>query len=510
MILYLILKTISMLFFTSNCIWSAVHLRKKVNSPACNAFYAFIGLQSIANGILLGVQGIIQIDEMVYIAPSKCLIAFFFEVPMLVAQVFVIKLYQNDDGAAWSEFSWDIALQFQFIFNLVLFGSIDISIYIYKKRFDHRENYETWIPEIFPASILVTGCLFVPVHLAQLGWVWRPELSDFGGGEISSGTIQHLLWFSMAIGTLGLWIWPIVFPILYLMYLVVFLKLYRHWYICLKAFLTSASAFIGFKSVCHLYLISNTYTYTFGTNSFSLISKNFENLIIIYASFIGSQVLVNLIFNTCFTIYEAKKQRNIYNKLFLILRFTIIIALDYPTLFIQTSLLKNIANFDITVARRNAMNHHDEYGVLNPDVKYNNTINMLPNGYAVRWSELSWDFSMQLQFMIQFVLFVSIDSCFYHYKVNGHSVKKWQYILILIGVILALCALYVPVYWQLVGNNIFKPRINDYGGIVGPDEYGIIGLMYISIGVGFTGCVVWICVFIFLGLLYRYKCFCGH
>ena len=61
---------------------------------------------------------------------SKLLIAFGLEVPMLVAQVFVIKLFQNDGNAMWSEFSWEIALQFQFIFNLILFGSLETAFHL--------------------------------------------------------------------------------------------------------------------------------------------------------------------------------------------------------------------------------------------------------------------------------------------------------------------------------------------------------------------------------------------
>ena len=208
---------------------------------------------------------------------------------MLVAQVFVIKLFQNDGNAMWSEFSWEIALQFQFIFNLILFGSLETAFHIYEK-FDKK-----WILVIFPATILATGCLFTPVHLAQLGWVWQPELSDFGGGEISSGNIHHLLSFSMAIGTLGLWIWPIIFPILYLGSLRVCFKPYRPWYTCLKAFLKLASAFNGFWSVCHIYSIMDSAT---------LLTGDFRYVFYAYASFFGSQVAVNLVFDTVFTIYE--------------------------------------------------------------------------------------------------------------------------------------------------------------------------------------------------------------
>ena len=37
----------------------------------------------------------------------------------------------------------------------------------------------------------------------------------------------------------------------------------------------------------------------------------------------------------------------------------------------------------------------------------------------------------------------------------------------------------------------FNPIINDYGGFVDADDYGIIGLMYVPKGVGVAGCVFW-------------------
>ena len=222
----------------------------------------------------------------------------------------------------------------------------------------------------------------------------------------------------MAIGTLGLWIWPIIFLILYLGSLRVYFKFYRPWYTCLKAFLKLESAFKGFLSVCHIYSI---------LDSASLVTGNFRSLCIVYASLFGSQVFVNIVFETVFTTYEYAKEEEAYNKFLLIVRcIIIIIFFELPTLCFQALAMKKFANLKLS----DTIENHNWY-----------TTTEGPDPYFMRWSELGWDFSMQLQFMFQFILFSMIDLNFYF----GTFKKKSGLLL------LALCAYFTLVYLIQVG-----------------------------------------------------------
>ena len=197
------------------------------------------------------------------------------------------------------------------------------------------------------------------------------------------------------------------------------------------------------------------------------VTGNFRSLCIVYASLFGSQVFVNIVFETVFTIYEYAKEEEAYNKFFLIVRcIIIVIFFELPTLCFQALAMKKFANLKLS----DTIENHNWY-----------TTTEGPDPYFMRWSELGWDFSMQLQFMFQFILFSMIDLNFYF----GTFKKKSGLLL------LALCAYFTPVYLIQVGGVKFNPAKNDYGGVVDAGDYGTIGLMYVSIGVGIAGCVFW-------------------
>ena len=413
---YLVVKTLLTLFFIINCIWSAIHLYKQDqgNVLAIVFFIIFICLQSIANIVLLIVHGKNSLDELPKFIFSKFLIALCLEMPMVVSQAFVIKSIKQQDFI-WNDFSWDIAIQFQFIFNLVVFTAIDL-IYLLIDN-----ECKMWIPGAIFLSTLISGLVFTPVHLAQLGWRWQPELDDFRG-TIASGNTQNLLSFSMFFGAFGLWTWPVSFPICcWFVFEIISDDFSFKPLLLLKAFLIQFNIWNGIWSLVHLYSKSN---------------NNIESALISFAVFFTLQSLANLIYLIFF--FNGYKYTSI-------IKLVIAFVLEMPMLTSQAYAMRNMDN--------------------------------------LVWSDLNWDFGMQLQFIINTTLFVGIDLCLYN------NSKAWLSLAVLFPIMPVF--FFTPVYLALVGWKWTPNSLNYFGGVVGDNENGIVGLLYISMGFGVTGLWIW-------------------
>ena len=417
---YLVVKTLLTLFFIVNSIWSAIHLNKQDdrNVAAVVSFIVFVCLQSIANIVLLIGHGFDSNDEPhkinKIITLSKFLIALCLEMPMVVSQAFVIKSIKQ-----WNDFSWDVAIQFQFIFNLLLFTAIDL-IYLLIDNV-----YKMWIPGAIFLSTLISGSVFTPVHLVQFGLRWQPDENT-----------SNLLSFSMFFGAFGLWTWPVSFPIsCWFVFEMIngkfsFERLYKRWYLLLKAFLIQFNIWNGIWSLVHLYSESN---------------DNIESALRSFAVFFTLQSLANLIYLIFHAKYAFKDHRmtDKWQKM-MITKTVIAFVLEMPMLTSQAYAMRNMDN--------------------------------------LVWSDLNWDVGMQLQFIINTTLFVGID--LYH----DDKLTAWLSLAVLF---LIVPAFFTPVYLALVGWKWTPNSLNYFGGVVGDNENGIVGLLYISMGIGVTGLWIW-------------------
>ena len=281
---YVFLKMFLTFFYIGNCIWSASHLMNyktqdgvnNINTNAVISFIVFLVVQGTCNIILLALQGIRSVRKPhkmnLKITFAKLSIAFCSETPMLVSQAFAIKSITQQQNATkqWNDLSWDMALQTQFIFNLILFLIIDLAYYALNHlRFEYKK-VAPWIPVGVLSSILITSFIFTPIHIAQLGWTWFPALTLFGErdqldfNELND-IMSNQLNISMGVGTLGIWMWPVLFFIFSLlavqrMFDITFKTIGRHWYMSVKAFLVLFNIWNGIWSVQHLFGMSNDRT----------------------------------------------------------------------------------------------------------------------------------------------------------------------------------------------------------------------------------------------------------
>ena len=422
---YLIVKTLFTLFFIINSIWSAVHLNKQDNRnmAAIVFFIIFLFLQSIANIVLLVVHGIASLDTPhkinLIITLTKFVIAFCLEMPMLVSQVFAIKENIKQQNLTWSDFSWDVAVQFQFVFNLMLFGSIDL-VYngLNRYQFNNYTKLAVWVPGVTLLSKLMAGLVFTPIHLTQLGFNWRPKLSDFEGKIGNSVNIRNLLSFSMYMGAIGLWSWPVVFPICCLLALKIMFgfslrSLYKRWYLLLKAFLILFNIWNGIWSLDHLYSKSN---------------DNIDYALASFICFFTLQSLENLIYISIHALYASKDPRMAEKwHIFAITKLLIAFVFEMPMLTSQAYAMRNLDN--------------------------------------LVWSELNWDVGMQLQFIINITLFLVID-CFYMALEHDYSTCTSVALVIFIPIpSTILCGvLSTPVYLARVGWNWLPNSLKCFGG----------------------------------------------
>ena len=456
---YLVVKTLLTLFFIGNCIWSAIHLNKQDNRnvAAVVSFIVFICFQFIANIFLLIIHGIDSVDKPheinKIITLSKLLIALFFEMPTVVSQALVLKSIKQNE-LIWDDFIWDIVIQPQLIFNLALFEAIDLIYHGWNRYKLRRDKLKLWIPGAILLSILISGFVFTPVHLARLGWRWRPELDDFGGTIVSEST-RYLLSFSMFFGALSLWEWPVVFPIccllaMKLMYNFSLRSLYKRWYLLMKAFLILFNILNGIWSLDHLHSKTN---------------DKIKNALRSFAVFYTLQSLANLIYITFHAIYASKDHRMTEKwKKMMIIKIVIAFALEMPMLTSQAYAMRNIDN--------------------------------------LVWSDLNWDVAMQLEFIINTISFLAIDL---FYMVLERNLRIWKSILSFLFSPLLCGILFAPVYLALAGFN-WSINLNNLGGVIGPNDYGIVGLLYVSMGIGLAGFWFWTIVITIISLILILLC----
>ena len=244
-------KTILILFYIGHSIWSATRINRQDNKsiPAFVFFIIFLCLQSIGNIIYLAkhwkdcLSQPHKINENLTLV--KPLIAFFLEMPMLVSQASVMKsISKGQQSFTWDNVSWDVALQFHLVINLLLFVIIDMPYHKATKG-------KRWIAAAFCFSLFASVLAFAPIHLAQLGLTWRPDLNDFGG-DITNTNTRILLSFSMYAGTVGLWTWPVIFPIFIFLSIWFKRKVFK-FKALLKLFLVNFNILNGIWSITHLY-----------------------------------------------------------------------------------------------------------------------------------------------------------------------------------------------------------------------------------------------------------------
>ena len=131
----------------------------------------------------------------------KLVIAFVFEIPMLICQAHVMRNIYN---LVWSNLNWDMGLHLEFMINLVLFCFLSLS------KLGRRKCILS-IP-----YIIVVLSPYMLVYLALGGWSYMAYIpkgvSYFGGiiGNNDNG-IAALLYISMIFGVVGLYL-TVFFP----------------------------------------------------------------------------------------------------------------------------------------------------------------------------------------------------------------------------------------------------------------------------------------------------------
>ena len=386
---YMFVKTISTLFFISNAIWSAVHLNRQDDRSVIPFVFFVILLffQSITNLIYLVehwrdcIHDPYKINKNVTL--SKFLIALFLEMPMLVTQASIIKSINKDQPTfIWDDFSWDIALQFQFVFNMVLFLTIDIP---YQAR---KIGRATWlIPAAFCLSFLVSALVFAPVHLTQLGFIWRPDLNDFGGNITDTNT-QNILSVSMYVGAAGLWTWPVTFPTFCLA--LMFKGGIQNFGASLKFVLVQFNILNGVWSIVHLYQLGAD------VNSKKAM-RGFATCFVLQACSNLALIIHNFALD-----FPCKK---LESRTMIIAKLVIALVFEMPMLSCQAFAMQNMDN--------------------------------------LVWSDLNWDVGIHLQFMINLILFVAVD------VVSDDN--KWKCIPVPLTMFYIVPVMYMPVYQDFVG-----------------------------------------------------------
>ena len=460
---YVIVKALLMLFFMVNGIWSIAHLNKqdKRNNTAIVFFVIFFCLQSIANFIFIAVHGIESLDKPhkinSMITLLKFVISFFLEMPMLVSQAYAIQISIRQNDSVWSSFIGDICLQFQFVFNLMLLLSIDFVYHGFNRYFVDNQYLKLafWIPGVILLSMLIAAFAFTPIHLAQLGWNGLPTLTDFGGRFGNNGNVKNLLRFLMYTGTVGLWTWPVtslIFCMLALQKMFSFKleAVYKRWYLLVKAFLILFNIWNGIYSLQHLYSKSNS-DY-----------ENIRKALISFACFFTFQAIVNLIYLFCHEVCASHSDHSLPEmwKTLPVLKLLIAFVFEMPMLTSQAYVMRHMEN--------------------------------------LVWSELNWDFAMQLQFIINLTTFLSIDDMLGKLELlNRCDLKEGCLVssrLVIMQVpLLIICGVFLaPVYVVQVGWEWTPNSLDVYGGVIGPARSnGINGLMYISMFIGLIGLWVW-------------------
>ena len=452
---YMILKGFLTLFYICNCIWSASHLmnyksKKGVNDGTKNAaisFVVFLVFQGITNLALLALHGIdsLRKPNKIHLAITlgKFLTAFCLEIPMLISQAFAMKIITQQQNAIdqWNDLSWDMALQTQFIFNLILFLTIDLSYYTLSKCKSKWMKVLSWIPCLF-FSILVTGFAFTPVHLAQLGWTWFPTLTDFGGGAGQldlcglDTNIHNQLNISMGIGTLGIWTWPVLFPVFTITAAQLIFKFnfnaIKKLYLSFKTFLILFNIWNGIWSVQHL---------------FGLRNNQIETALTAFAVFFTLQSVGNLVYIIVHTFLCENFEDKVWSYIS-ISKLLIVIILEMPMITCQAYAMRNT--------------HH------------------------LKWNQFNWDVAMQMEFLINSILLIYIDVF--------HTLEENETKLVMITSFLFLIALvamiFTPVYIVQIGWD-WLPTIKDFGGQVSNNSNGIVGMLYVSMATGVAGLWIW-------------------
>ena len=436
---YVFVKTFMTLFFICNSVWSAAHISNRQDGRSVVAFVFFIVffcLQSIANIIYLGLHWKDCLNEPyeinIKLTLGKFMITLFLEMPMLVSQASNINRIISKDQQ-WDGFTWDIALQFQFVLNLVLCVTIDV---LYQPSRGKFYKAIVWSVAAFFVSLLISLLICTPIHLTQLGWIWRPNLNDFGGNVTETNT-KNILTISMYAGAAGLWIWPITFPLCILVPL--WLQYELNYGASLKFYLVHFNILNGIWSIMHLYQLN--------------LDESNEKVMLAFAVFFSLQAVLNVVLtisNFCLEFPCRKKESRSLISSKLIIAF----VFEMPMLTCQAYAMRNMDN--------------------------------------LVWSNLNWDVSMHLQFIINIILFVAVDI------VSDNVENDW--IALPLVIFPTIQIIYAPVYLALIGWSYAPKGVRYFGGIIGDDDNGIEGLLYILMIFGVVGLYIWTIVLSALAL----------
>ena len=425
----LFIKTLLVIFFIVLGAISVSHLFKKTNDKIRSALisYAlFYTLQSIANlafVVICFVDALLRKRTTQIIPTITIFIAFTLEIPMLASQAYVMT---NVENLVWGILHWDVALQFLFIFKLWLFLAIDI-LYIGCRV--KKMMFLTAVL-VFVLPPVICGFVFAPVHLVQLGWIWRPTITDFGG-KLDDSETSNLLTLSMFIGALGLWVWPFFFIIVCL---VAAWKFGVSWdemlnKYCLTIFKLSMVFFNilnGVWSLQQMYALHKNTRNTIALNSF--------------ATFFGLQVVANLVY----ILFSPMKSSNV-------IKFGIAFFLEMPMLTSQVYAIRNVEE--------------------------------------LVWSKFNWHLAMQVEFMINLSTFFYFDTVLKRYGAKLMQVVIRSPIILLLLWFLP-ATIFTPIYLVEIGFD-YTPNLNSFGGEIGNESNGIVGLLYLTMCIGATSFYIW-------------------
>jgi len=205
-------KTVILAFYTCNVIWSLSDLFSMKNDAmkkSLVSYAVFFTVLSMLRIAFIGFQFKVK-KEFKLLALLEVIMTFLLEMPMLVSQVHAIKNIEN--GGDWSSHTWHITMHLEFHLKLIIFLMIDLvcsTIEIYKSGMGISLcNCALRLLGIILLSIVI----YVPIHLAQFGWSYKPDLKDFNSSmKIQKGSnIDNLLEITKLIGVIGLWIWTLI------------------------------------------------------------------------------------------------------------------------------------------------------------------------------------------------------------------------------------------------------------------------------------------------------------
>ena len=429
---YVFVKTLLTLFYIGNSIWSAVHLNKQDDRRVTSfvPFIIFLCLQSIANIIYLGFHWKDCLSK-----PHK-VNTYLTLVKPLIALFLEMPMLVSQAFTINSiidkkqkDFIWD-DFNWDIALHIHFVSNLILFVTIdmpYKATKRKLHKVRRWILKAFCLSLLTGLLAFTPVHLTQLGWIWQPHLNDFGGSIIDTNT-RNILSFSMVVGAAGLWMWPVTFP------MCILVPLRLQWGIfnfgaSLKLFLIHFNILNGIWSIIHLY-------------------QNNKKAAGTFAFFFSVQAVCNvvLIIYNFYVDYPYKKNER---RLMMTFKLVIVVVFEMPMLICQTCAMRDMEN--------------------------------------LVWSHLNWDVSMHLQFIINAILFVAMDIAY-----SDNMEEIWAVLPLTIFLIIPF--IYAPVYLTLGGwaSSAFAPKgVSYFGGTIGNNDNGIVGLLYIPIIFGTFGLYLW-------------------